>query len=49
MRAWWGAIQGWFTEDDRLMGLIEYGLTAALIAVVVIAGVLLVGTHLQGP
>jgi Flp pilus assembly pilin Flp len=42
-------MQARFTKDDRLIGVIEYGLTAALIAVVVIAGVQLVGTHLKGP
>ena len=44
VRAWWGAMQNWFSADDRTTKVIEYALTIALITVAAVAGVLLVIT-----
>jgi pilus assembly protein Flp/PilA len=48
MRQFARTVAGWFSlTSERGVTAIEYGLIAALIAVVIIAGLTLIGTNLQ--
>jgi pilus assembly protein Flp/PilA len=48
MRQFSRKVAGWFSlTSERGVTAIEYGLIAALIAVVIIAGLTLIGTNLQ--
>jgi pilus assembly protein Flp/PilA len=48
MRQFARTVAGWFSlNSERGVTAIEYGLIAALIAVVIIAGLTLIGTNLQ--
>lgn len=48
MRKFARTVAGWFSlTSERGVTAIEYGLIASLIAVVIIAGITLIGTNLQ--
>ena len=48
MRKFSRTVAGWFSlTSERGVTAIEYGLIASLIAVVIIAGITLIGTNLQ--
>ncbi len=48
MRNFARTVAGWFSlTSERGVTAIEYGLIASLIAVVIIAGITLIGTNLQ--
>ncbi len=43
----WTAYQRWFVRDEEGATMVEYALLVALIAVVVIAGALFLGTEIS--